>query len=247
MAIDCTIFFVLNQVISRPRRTSSRPQEDLDPGLSVKKAEVPLPRLRGARPSTGLGSATTPAPLLVATSHLPATTWRKLHTPSMPSTPKLSSSKRTRWSGLVCSSEIYLQCQYKQCDSSQSGCAWFKESSRYKPHKTSLPQIYITPLALKWVIGQMQNLSKRDSLSEMQLWTQNEGKSESQESSDWLVANRREGGPAAPFDTLTTVGRLLLVPFLPFLFTSFSLFFYTKKEKLLNFRMALQRLFWANM
>ena len=38
----------------------SRPQEDLDPGLSVKKAKVPLPRLRGARPSTGLGSATSP-------------------------------------------------------------------------------------------------------------------------------------------------------------------------------------------
>ena len=123
-----------------------------------------------------------------------------------------------------------MQCQCKQCDSSQSGCAWFKESSRYKTHSTSLPQIYITPLALKWVIGQMQNLSKRDSLSEMQLWTQNEGKSESQESWDWLVANRREGGPAAPFDTLTTVGRLLLVPFLPFLFTAFSLFFIQKRK-----------------
>ena len=108
MVGGCTILFVLNQVISRPRRMSSRPQEDVDSGLSVKKAKVPLPRLRGARPSTGLGSATTPAPLLVATSHLPATTWRKLHTPSMPSTPKLPSSKRTRWSGLVYSSEIYL-------------------------------------------------------------------------------------------------------------------------------------------
>ena len=56
----CTILFVLDQVISGPRRMSSRPQEDVDPGLSVKKAEVPLPRLRGARPSTGLGSATSP-------------------------------------------------------------------------------------------------------------------------------------------------------------------------------------------
>ena len=82
---------------------------------------------------------------------------------------------------------------------------------------------YITPLlASKWVIGQMQNISKRDSLSEMQLQTQNEGKSESQESSDWLVANRREGGHAAHFDTLTTISRLLLVPFLPFLLAAFS-------------------------
>ena len=63
-AIDggCIILFVLDQVISGPRWMFSRPQEDLDPGLSVKKAEVPLPRLRGARPSTGLGSATAPAP-----------------------------------------------------------------------------------------------------------------------------------------------------------------------------------------
>ena len=116
-----------------------------------------------------------------------------------------------------------MQCQCKQCDSSQSGSAWFKESSRYKPYSVPLHQVYITH-------GQMQYLSKRDSLSEMQLRIQSKGKSESQESSDWLVANRREGGYAAPFDTLTTIGRLLLVPFLSFLFTAFRFLSFLRKH-----------------
>ena len=140
-AIDggCTILFVLNQVISGPKRMSSRPQEDLDPGLCVKKAEVPLPRLRGARPSTGLGSATSPHCWWPPATSPPPLGESCTHRPCHPhpSCPLLKGPDDQDY----CIPLKYILSQTWRFSSTIP--------NRYKPHSTSLHQVYHTTAGFK--------------------------------------------------------------------------------------------------